>query len=124
MAAVKRSARVAEQLKQALAELLTNEVRDPRLSGVVVTRVELTDDLGLLTAHVRLLTGGDDETARKATLKALQGASAMLMQKIVRRVHLRIAPKLRFFYDSGQDQRDRVEELLREVEMERSKKGE
>ncbi len=121
MAAVKRSARVAEQLKQALAELLTSEVRDPRLEGVVVTRVELTDDLGLLSAHVRLLTGGDDEEVRKATLQALERASAMLKREMVRRVHLRVAPKLRFFYDVGQDHIDRVEALLRELDAERKR---
>ncbi len=119
MATVKRSTRVAEQLKNALAELLSREVRDPRLEGVVVTRVELTDDLGLLSAHVRLLTGGDDEAVRKEALQALERANAMLKRELVRRVHLRIAPKLRFFYDEGQDHVDRVEALLREVEAER-----
>ncbi|HSQ63758.1 MAG TPA: 30S ribosome-binding factor RbfA [Polyangiaceae bacterium] len=123
MAAIKRSARVAEQLKQALEELLTTDVRDPRLSGVVVTRVELTDDLGMLSVHVRLLTGGDDADTRKAALQALDRASAMLKREMVRRVHLRTVPKVRFFYDSGQDRRDRVEELLREVEAERKGKG-
>lgn len=115
----KRSVRVGEQLKVALADLLAREVSDPRLVGVVVTRVELTDDLGLLTARVRMLTGGDDKKTRDATLKALERASGMLKRQLAARVKTRIVPELRFFYDEGQDQQTRVEQLLREIETDR-----
>jgi ribosome-binding factor A len=115
----KRSVRVGEQLKVALADLLAREVSDPRLAGVVVTRVELTDDLGLLSAHVRMLSGGDDQDARKATMRALERATGMLKRELAARVKTRLVPELRFFYDQGQDRQTRVEELLREIESER-----
>ncbi len=117
----KRSARVGQQLKAALADLLSRDVSDPRLSGVVVTRVELTDDLGLLTAHVRMLSGGDDPKTRKATMTALERASGMLRRELGARVKTRVVPHVRFFYDSGQDRQSRVEELLREIEHERKR---
>jgi len=115
----KRSVRVGEQLKAALADLLAREVSDPRLVGIVVTRVELTDDLGLLTARIRMLTGGDDIKTRNATLKALERASGMLKRELAARVKTRIVPNIRFFYDEGQDQQSRVEELLHQIEKER-----
>jgi ribosome-binding factor A len=115
----KRSVRVAGQLKVALAELLSREVADPRLAGVVVTRTEMTDDLGMLTAHVRMLTTTDDAAARKETLVALRNASGMFKRELVRRVRLRTVPQLRFFYDDGQDRQSRVEELLREIDSEK-----
>ncbi len=118
----KRSVRVGEQLKVALADLLSREVSDPRLAGVVVTRVELTDDLGLLTARVRMLTGGDDEKTKKNTLEALRRASGMLKRELAARVKTRIVPELRFFYDEGQDKQTRVEELLLEIEDDRQKR--
>jgi ribosome-binding factor A len=117
----KRSVRVGEQLKAALAELLTREMSDPRLAGVIVTRVELTDDLGLLTAHFRILTGGDDEKTRKAALTALERARGMLKRELAARVKTRIVPELRFFYDEGQDRQTRVEELLHEIATERKR---
>jgi ribosome-binding factor A len=116
----KRSVRVAGQLKVALAELLSREVSDPRLVGVVITRTEMTDDLGLLTAHVRMLTTADD-AGRKETLTALRNASGMLKRELVRRVRLRTVPQLRFFYDDGQDRQSRVEELLHEIDLERKR---
>lgn len=114
----KRSVRVGGQLKVALAELL-GRVSDPRLAGIVVTRVDLTDDLALLTARVRMLEGGDDEKTRNATMRALDRASGMLRREIAKRVKTRIVPELRFFYDEGQDHTTRVEALLREIAIEK-----
>ena len=42
---VKRSVRVAERVRQELAWLITRDVRDPRVAGVTVARVEMPDDL-------------------------------------------------------------------------------
>jgi ribosome-binding factor A len=121
MSGPKRAERVAAQLEVALTEILAREISDPRLAGVVVTRVELTDDLGLLTAHVRLLTGADDQ-ARKRTMLALERASGLLRRELGARVKTRVVPQVRFFYDDGQDRAARVEELLHEIEAERKKK--
>jgi ribosome-binding factor A len=118
----KRSVRVGEQLKIALADLLTREMSDPRLAGVIVTRVELTDDLGLLSAHIRLLIGGDDAKTRKNALAALERARHMLKRELASRVKTRIVPDLRFFYDEGQDRQTRVEELLHEIDTERKRR--
>ena len=117
----KRSARVAGQLESALAELLARDVSDPRLAGVVVTGVELTDDLGMLTARVRMLTGGDDPAQRTATMRALERASGMLRRERGARGTPRVVPQIRFFYDEGQDHTTRVEQLLREIDDERKR---
>ncbi|HEY1957101.1 MAG TPA: 30S ribosome-binding factor RbfA [Polyangiaceae bacterium] len=117
----KRSVRVGEQLKVALANLLTREMSDPRLAGVIVSRVELTDDLGLLTAHVRMLSGGDDEKTRASTMRALERASSMIRRELGARVKMRVVPQVRFFYDAGQDRQARVEELLHEIATERKR---
>lgn len=111
----KRPVRVAEQLKVALAEILARDVSDPALRDVVVASTEVTADLGVLTVHVRTLTGSEHERA----LKALRRASGLLKRELVRRVRLRKVPELRFLYDEGQDRQARVEELLREIERER-----
>jgi ribosome-binding factor A len=115
----KRAVRVAEQLRAALAEILAREISDPRLAGVVVTRVEITDDLGMVTARIRMLEGGDDAAVRKATINALYGAKTVIKRQLVARVRMRTVPDIRFFYDEGQDRQTRVEELLREIEVEK-----
>ncbi len=117
----KRAVRVAGQLQVVLAELISRDLSDPRVAGVIVTRVEMTDDLGLLTAHIRLLTSGDDAAVRKAALAALGRASNVLKRELARRVRLRTVPQLRFFYDEGQDRQSRVEELLHEINSEKKR---
>ncbi len=119
MAEVKRSARVAERVRQVLAELFAREVRDPRVAGVVVTRVELTDDLRVARVMVRVLEGDDDGSRRKPLLEGLARATPLLRREVGRRASLRFAPELRFAYDEGLDHTTRVEEILHQIAKEK-----
>ena len=65
---VKRSVRVAERVREEIARALARDLSDPRLEHVVVTRVEVPDDLSLSRIFVRLAAGNDD--ARRARLLA------------------------------------------------------
>jgi ribosome-binding factor A len=116
--AVKRSTRVASRVHEELAGLLRN-MGDPRLAGVLVTRVEVPDDLQLARVFVRHELGAaQDAGARKAMLRGLEAASGRLQREVARAVVLRRAPTLRFVYDEGQDNAFRVEEILREIQHE------
>jgi ribosome-binding factor A len=116
---VKRAVRVAERVREELSKMLTSEVRDPRLAGVVVTRVALSDDLKNAKVHVRTLTGENKDE----TLAGLARASGMLRREVTQRVKLRYAPELRFHWDEGQDKLARIERLLAEVRDEEKKKA-
>jgi ribosome-binding factor A len=116
MADVKRATRVAGRLREELAAALRG-LRDPRLEGVLVSRVALTDDLQLANVYVRRELGGDP-VAVKAALKALGAAAGRLRHAVAQSMGLRATPALRFFYDEAPDAVDRIEELLREVKRE------
>jgi len=116
MSGVKRSTRVAGRLQEELSAALRG-LRDPRLEGVLVSRVELTDDLQLARVYVRREQGGDAE-AVKAALKALGAAAGRLRHATAQALGLRYAPTFRFFYDEAPDAVARIEELLREVKGE------
>jgi ribosome-binding factor A len=125
MSEVKRSAKVGGRMQEELAAAL-RELSDPRVQGVVVTRVEVTDDLQTARVYVRTPTIAgaavseeDDDKARRALLKGLEAASGRLRRDVARAVALRYAPNLRFFYDEGVDASTRVEEILREIKGER-----
>jgi ribosome-binding factor A len=115
----KRVKRVAESVREELALLLADEVRDPGAAGAVVTRVDMAPDLRGARVLVRLLEGGDDAERRRNLVAALGRAAGMLRREITQRLRLRHAPELAFFYDDGQDNRTRIEELLAEIEAER-----
>jgi ribosome-binding factor A len=115
----RRGKRVAELIRIHLAECLRREIDDPRLSALVLTSLEVTDDLASARVGVRLLIGDDDPKQRKAVLGRLERASGRLRRLIAPRLELRRAPELRFHYDAGHDATRRVEELLHEIESER-----
>ncbi len=116
---VKRASRVAEGIREELAKLLTTKVRDPRLAGVLVSRVELSDDLRIARVFYRLLAGGED-AARLADAKTgLARAAGLFRKEVSGALQLRSAPEFRFTYDAGQEARDRIDMLLDEVKRER-----
>jgi ribosome-binding factor A len=114
-----RAKRMGEALRQELAELVANEVKDPRAAGAVITGLEVSGDLRSARVRVRLLSGGDEPEARQRLLLALSRAAGMLRREVTHRLGLRIAPEFRFLYDDGADKASRVEELLAQIEASR-----
>ena len=108
----RRADRVGEQVRQEIALLLLHESKDPGTSGVVVTSVRLTDDLG--TARVNFVLQ-DPSRDRKEAEKALERAAGFLRARLRERLSLRITPTLHFHYDVGLEHGRRVEELLGEI---------
>lgn len=114
-----RPTRMAVQLRQELARIIGRELRDPRLEGLIIAQVTLTQDLRLAKVYFRLAILTDTEAERVARQKdaqvALERAAAKLKTTVTSRLKLRFAPELRFQYDAGQEARDRIDELLEEV---------
>jgi ribosome-binding factor A len=115
----RRTKRVAELIQRHFTEALRREVDDPRFAAVVVTGVDVSDDLMIAKIGVRLLVADDDERQRKAIVDRLRRASPRLRRAITPRLELKRAPELRFHYDVGPDAHQRVTSLLREVEADR-----
>jgi ribosome-binding factor A len=107
-----------EELSAALRTL-----RDPRIEGALISRVELTDDLQTAKIYVRRELASDDADVRRELLRGFGAASGKLRRDVSQALGLRYAPTLRFFYDDAPDAVTRVEELLREIKKEAAGKG-
>ncbi len=116
MGEVKRATRVAEGVRQEISVLISQSLRDPRVRGAVVSRVEMTDDLREARVYVRALEGAEDAAKKKELVEGLTRAAGMLRREIAKALKLRVAPELKFFFDEGDDKRTRVESLLMEIE--------
>lgn len=114
----RRTDRVAETIKKHVAEALARELFDPRLAGVMLTRVEVTTDLMQARVFFRLLTSTLDAEARKAVERAANRAAPTLRRGLGQRLATKRTPELLFSYDEGQDAVDRVEQLLGEIKAE------
>lgn len=110
--ASKRIARLNEQLKREIAELLRTEVRDPRIGIVSVTAVKVATDLGSARVFVRILGG---ERERAEGLAGLEAAAPFLRRTLGRDMRIRRIPELRFQEDHSLEQAQRIERILSEV---------
>jgi ribosome-binding factor A len=122
MSEARRPKRVAETIKKHIAAALTRNLQDPRLTGLLVTRVEIGADLALARVFVRTLAGAADAATQKKIESAANGAAPLLRIGLGEQLGLRRVPELRFNYDKGQDAVDRIEELLGEIRSEGTSK--
>jgi ribosome-binding factor A len=111
---VNRSQRVGDRIREELARLLSEEVRDPGVGFVTITGVDLSPDMRNARVHVSAL-GQSEETV----LRALRRATPFLRRGLARRAGLRFTPELRFAIDPSVEQGSRVDRLLREIRDER-----
>jgi ribosome-binding factor A len=107
----KRAARLNEQLKRELSELIRTEVRDPRVGLVTITGVQIAADLGSARVFVR----GSDEQELAESLEGLTAAAPFLRSALGRVLHIRKVPELRFQQDRSFEQAQRIERILHEV---------
>lgn len=110
--ASKRIARLNEQLRRELSELVRSSVRDPRVGIVTVTAVQVAPDL--TTAHVHIRLQGD-EAERRASLEGLRAAAPFLRRTLGGMLHIRRIPELRFREDTSLEHAQRIEAILAEV---------
>jgi ribosome-binding factor A len=108
----KRIARLNEQLRREISELLRREVRDPRVGAVSVTAVQVSSDLSVARVFV-ILTGTEGERAE--SLEGLDAAAPFLRRTLGRSLHVRRVPELRFRPDRSLEHARRIESLLDEV---------
>lgn len=104
-----RRERLTEAIREVLSNLLLTSVKDPRLTGVVVSAVELSPDLRVARAFFSVI--GDEERERQAA-DGLAQARGYLRREMGRRLAMHAAPDLEFHRDKGFERADRVQRIL------------
>jgi ribosome-binding factor A len=113
-----RPERIAETLREEIAQIVGYELEDPRLTAVTVTEVRVADDLR--DASVYVTVAGDEEEHNKA-LRALQHAAPYVRKQLGFALNLRHTPALHFVRDTVEENATRVDALLEGIGSERMK---
>ncbi|MEY4379849.1 MAG: hypothetical protein RLZZ378_252 [Actinomycetota bacterium] len=107
-----RPLKVADRIKEVIANLLETRVKDPRLGFVTVTDVKVTGDLQQASVFYTVL---GDENAREASSAALNSAKGMLRSEVGRTLGLRVTPTLEFFLDGLQESANAMNDLISQM---------
>ena len=116
-----RTLRVAEQIQRELAQLIQQELKDPRVGMVTVADVEVTTDLSHARVYVTIF--GDADKAQD-TIAALNHAAGFLRRELSHRLSLRTTPALRFIHDQTTEKANEMASLLSRAGIGSQKKPE
>ena len=111
-----RNYKVSDQIQRDLAELITREVKDPRVGMVTLQSVELTPDYAHAQVYFTVLVGGAHETE-----DALNHAAGHLRNLLFKRLHIHTVPTLHFVYDRTLERAADTDALIAKAVASRSK---
>ncbi len=112
MAGNPRARKVADRIKEVVAQRLDKGLRDPRLGFVTITDVQVTGDLQHASIFYTVL---GTEQERTDTAAALTAATGMLRTEVGRNLNTRLTPSIEFILDGIPENAASIEALLREA---------
>ncbi len=118
---MRRPERVADVLREEISQIVGYELEDPRLTTVTVTDVRVSEDLK--DARVYVTVAGDEEEHRLA-LSALRHAAPYVRKQLSLSLNLRRTPDIHFIRDRVEEEGERVDRLLEEIEKDWDRKDE
>lgn len=111
-----RPGRVQEAIRQEVSRIVQNEIKDPRLGFLTITKVDLTNDLRY--ARIYFSTLGDTKEKMLA-LKGLNSAKGYIKGLLSDRVKLRITPDISFMIDESLEHTRQIYDILDKLKKER-----
>ena len=106
-----RQNKIARLLQKELAEIFQSQTRMMRGVMVSVTRVKVSPDLSICTAHLSIFPSNKGEEL----LRNINANEKSVRYELGKRIRnqVRIIPELRFFIDDSLDYIEMIDELLK-----------
>ena len=112
----KRNERLQDELHRALSELLLGEIKEPRVQGVIITRVEVTPDLQNAKAYFRSLHATSENAQAIADIEiGFRKIAGLIRHHLGKDFRLKKIPHFHFIFDRGQDDVNRIDHLLKQI---------
>ena len=93
-----RSDRLSDQIRTEIAEILRNEVKDPRLEGITIIRVELSKDISKAYIIFSSLNSFN-QTSSLEVETALKKAKGFIRSNLGKKLNVKRIPELSFQED-------------------------
>ena len=106
----RRTDRMNGILRREISQLLSHQVNDPRLSGVIsITKVDTSSDLRLARVFVSVL-GSRDE--KDTAIRGVNSAMGFIRRELGGRLYLRNVPDLKFILDESIEEAEQLFKMI------------
>lgn len=118
---INRIKRIESLMQNELAKIIHLELTDPKLQWITITGVKVSRDLSIAKVYVV----SRNETDAEQTIKLLNQKAKPLRYQLAKEITtLRKMPELRFYYDHSISEGNKIEQLLKEIDIPSEKEGE
>jgi ribosome-binding factor A len=108
----RRILKAAEAIREVVSMTILTDLRDPRVEGVTVTRVEVSPDMRQAKVYVSIM---GSEAQQNLCLHGLKSSAGYLQSKISDRIDTRYTPRLQFLQDEGVKKSLAITKMLSEL---------
>jgi ribosome-binding factor A len=110
---MKRTDRIAGEMKKEISDIIRTGIKDPRLPELVsVTGVRVTNDLRYAKVYISVF--GNEEKKTDA-INALKHAAGFVRRELGQRIKLRYTPELIFIPDDSIEQGIHIGKLIEQT---------
>lgn len=107
-----RMARVNEELKRELSNIINYEVKNSNVTGMIsITKVKTSPDLNYARVSISVINSKNV----KQTLAGLKAASGFIRSRIAEKMNLRITPEFVFELDESMAYGERIDSILEKI---------
>ena len=109
-----RTDRIAEEIKKELSYMIQNELKDPRINGLIsVTKVLVTKDLKYCKIFVSML--GTKDTA--AAMQALESGAGYVRREVGSKVRMHSTPEIKFELDDSMEYGAHIQNIINGLDI-------
>lgn len=102
-------------LRDEISQLLSRQIKDPRLGGIIsITQVKTSSDLRNALVYVSVM---GDAKAKSSALAGIQSAATFLRRELRDRLSLRHIPFMKFELDESIEGGDQVLRLMDQIKQ-------
>jgi len=115
-----RNERIAEEIKKVTSQIINNELKDPRIDGLIsVTKVEVTRDLRHATIFISLY---GDKAKKDTTFEVIQNAKGFIRYELANKIRIRYIPEISIKLDESIEYGIHINKLLEELKNQNTTK--
>ncbi len=107
-----RSDQVAEELRKIVSLILLEDLDEPGMGFITITRIEMKDDLRYAKVFYSVL---GDETQKKDTREILGAKMGFIKHLTVERLNMKYAMDIRFELDSSIEHSFQIDNILKKI---------